>query len=120
MMEALVNNDYDAWLEQLKVETPGSDKQFTQFETLYQDFQHGLTGVISPEVVYGICKAVTATPELRKMAKNRALEVSKGGSPNETPRSTLKEGTEERAPARKLRRVGMVAAAKRQVANSHQ
>merc|ERR1712187_791331 len=79
MMEALVNDKPDDWMGQLKIEPPGTDKQLSHFEGLQIDFRNALGGTISPEVVYGICKAVTTTPELRNMMKNRAKELHKGG-----------------------------------------
>jgi len=81
MLEALVTDDYSAWLQQLGPESEGSADYYAG---LLQDFQDALAAGMSPEAIERICQGVVSAPGLAEAVKDRAADGGGDSEASET------------------------------------
>eukprot|EP00929_Paragymnodinium_shiwhaense_P086563 TRINITY_DN47065_c0_g1_i1.p1 TRINITY_DN47065_c0_g1~~TRINITY_DN47065_c0_g1_i1.p1 ORF type:complete len:825 (-),score=259.73 TRINITY_DN47065_c0_g1_i1:224-2698(-) len=76
MMEAVVTQDSNAWLEELGILFPGSDKQQDTFADLNARFKRSLSErTVDAHSVNNLCKAVCSVPELNEKIVKRGWEL---------------------------------------------
>lgn len=80
MMGALVVDDFDQWLQLLRVEAAETGKNRPYFEMVRRAFIEALHSEIDGQKVKSICDAVVATPELEEIAFQEAEHITRSGN----------------------------------------
>ncbi|CAJ1408981.1 unnamed protein product [Effrenium voratum] len=84
LMEAVVTGDMARWLQQLNIESPGSEDLQQQFQDLTMSFEN-LLSATDEESVASVCRSVVAAHELRVMCCQRAQDLLEDTGVNPVP-----------------------------------
>lgn len=80
IMESLVSNDRDRWLELQACPAPGTTEQQRTFFNLASECHESMAGDIGSEVVEQLCRSATGTADLKAKVVKRAAALLKAGS----------------------------------------
>jgi len=72
LMQALVNNNCEAWLHELGSTPPGSEAQRWYFKGCYNRLNESLNSRVNTRSVDRICRVIVSAPELRAAVRARA------------------------------------------------
>eukprot|EP00429_Kryptoperidinium_foliaceum_P084803 CAMPEP_0176194286 /NCGR_PEP_ID=MMETSP0121_2-20121125/5922_1 /TAXON_ID=160619 /ORGANISM="Kryptoperidinium foliaceum, Strain CCMP 1326" /LENGTH=604 /DNA_ID=CAMNT_0017533027 /DNA_START=1 /DNA_END=1816 /DNA_ORIENTATION=- len=96
LLEALVNNDYEAWLDILGVnEDDAEGPRRQQFESLRTDFLEALSVELTQDVLLRICGLVLSADEFQAMARELAQGLVAGSPTPYTEESVATQGRHE-------------------------
>merc|ERR1711879_833278 len=75
LMEALVGNNYKAWLQELGVQTSGSAAQRSDFNSLHEELQQALSSCSDVSALESVCRSLALGADVRAVAIARARSL---------------------------------------------